>query len=222
MWRGTGQRQIVAIAVIGLLAFGTWQVGGAVWIHGKAAVAQILLERSWSARLAGRTESATKPWSWADTSPVGRLQVPRLGIEQIVLSGASGRTLAFGPGHLSGTALPGAQGHSIVSGHRDTHFTFLRDLNPGDDVRIQRSDGEIVIYRVTGHQIVDARSARFTDTPDRPTLTLVTCYPFDALETNGPLRYAVFAESVDSAESSDPVSIELDHILRPEKAYNPS
>lgn len=216
-WRGLGPRHAYVVAVVGLLAFGTWQVGGAVWIHGKATVAQILLERGWNARLAGHDEDTARPWPWADTAPVGRLHVPRLEIDQIVLAGASGRTLAFGPGHLSGTALPGTRGHSIVSGHRDTHFTFLRDLVPDDEVQIQRSDGNIVTYRITGYQIVDARRARFTDTPGRSTLTLVTCYPFDALDTSGPLRYAVFAESVDP---SNPESIELDHIPRLEEGYN--
>jgi sortase A len=196
-WRGVGRRHTYIVAVAVLLAFGAWQVGGAVWIHGKALVAQMLLERGWNARLAGQDENAAKPWPWADTAPIGRLHVPRLKINQIVLAGASGRTLAFGPGHLSGTALPGSRGHSIVSGHRDTHFTFLRDLIPDDEVHIQRSDGKIVIYRVTGHQVVDARLATFTDTPDRSTLTLVTCYPFDALDTSGPLRYVVFTESVE-------------------------
>lgn len=206
-WRVVGRRHAYIVAVAVLLAFGAWQVGGAVWIHGKALVAQMLLERGWNARLAGQDENAAKLWPWADTAPIGRLHVPRLKINQVILAGASGRTLAFGPGHLSGTALPGSRGHSILSGHRDTHFTFLRDLIPDDEVHIQRSDGKIVIYRVTGHQVVDARLAKFTDTPDRSTLTLVTCYPFDALDTSGPLRYVVFTESV---EPSDQEGIELD------------
>jgi len=206
-WRGVRRRHAYIVAVSVLLAFGAWQVSGAVWIHGKALVAQMLLERGWNARLAGQDGNAAKPWPWADTAPIGRLHVPRLKINQVILAGASGRTLAFGPGHLSGTALPGSRGHSIVSGHRDTHFTFLRDLIPDDEVHIQRSDGKTVIYRVTGHQVVDARLATFTDTPDRSTLTLVTCYPFDALDTSGPLRYVVLTESV---EPSDQEGIELD------------
>lgn len=214
--RGPLRRHASIAAVIGLLAVGTWQIGGAGWIHCKAVVAQILLERGWHARLAGHNENTAKPWPWADTAPVARLHVPRLKIDQIILAGASGRTLAFGPGHLSGTALPGTRGHSIVSGHRDTHFTFLRDLTADDEVHIQRSDGKTVTYRVTGHQIVDARRARFTNTPDRPTLTLVTCYPFDALDTSGPLRYAVFAEPVKLLNSE---SIALDHLIRPEEGY---
>ncbi|MBT5570549.1 MAG: class GN sortase [Alphaproteobacteria bacterium] len=184
-------------AIIALLGFGSWQVGGAVWIHGKAVLAQILLERAWELRLIGVTDSAPKPWPWADTAPIGRLQVPHLGIDQIILAGASGRSLAFGPGHLSGTALPGTAGHSIVSGHRDTHFTFLQDLATDDEVSIQRDDGQTVRYRVTGHQVVDARKARFAEAPDMTVVSLVTCYPFNTTRPNGPLRYVVFAEALE-------------------------
>ena len=55
----------------------------------------------------------------------------------MVLAGASGRTLAFGPGHVDGTPLPGEHGNAVVSGHRDTHFAFLRDLRCGDVLEVQ-------------------------------------------------------------------------------------
>jgi sortase A len=196
--RGRG-RYGIGLLIVGLLALGAWQVGGAAWIHGKALVAQMLLEQSWQNRLADHPEDAARPWPWADTSPLARLKVTRLGVDQIILAGASGRTLAFGPGHLSGTALPGTKGHSVISGHRDTHFTFLRDLDPGDELHVQRSDGHTITYRVTGHQVVDARDAQFSDTPDRAVITLVTCYPFNALEPNGPLRYVVFTEALEAS-----------------------
>lgn len=196
-------RRLVLIATAGLLGLALWQIGGATWIHGKAVLAQVLLERSWEARRDGATTANAKPWPWADTAPVARLKVPSLDIEQIILAGASGRTLAFGPGHLEGTAAPGARGHSIVSGHRDTHFTFLKDLNPGDQVQVERPDGQTVTYQVSGHQIVDARDARFIETPDQTVITLVTCYPFDAVEPNGPLRYVVFAESIEPSTVGD-------------------
>ena len=189
----------IGLLIVGLLGLGAWQIGGAAWIHGKPIIAQMLLEQSWQDRLAGHPEDAAKPWPWADTTALARLKVPRLGVDQIILAGASGRTLAFGPGHLSGTALPGTKGHSVVSGHRDTHFTFLRDLDPGDEMHVQRSDGQTVTYRVTGHQVIDARDAQFSDTPDRAVITLVTCYPFNALEPNGPLRYVVFTEALEAS-----------------------
>lgn len=194
---GAFMRRLGLLAVAGLLGFALWQIGGAGWIHGKATVAQFLLERSWNARRAGTELDNARPWPWADTAPVARLQVPHLGIDQIVLAGASGRTLAFGPGHLDGTAAPGARGHSIVSGHRDTHFTFLKHLKSGDDIRIERVDGRSVTYRVSGREIVDARAARFVSASDRIVISLVTCYPFDAADPNGPLRYVVFAEAVE-------------------------
>lgn len=191
-------RRIGLLVVAGLLVFALWQIGGAGWIHAKATVAQFLLERSWEASRAATKPDEARPWPWADTFPVARLRMPGLDIEQIVLAGASGRTLAFGPGHLAGTADPGARGHSILSGHRDTHFAFLQDLRPGDVFEIERTDGQTVIFRVSGYEIVDARKAEFINSPDRTVMSLVTCYPFDATDPNEPLRYVVFAEAVAS------------------------
>ncbi len=122
--------------------------------------------------------------------------MPRLSIDHIVLAGASGRSLAFGPGHLTGTALPGARGNSVITGHRDTHFDFIGDLKPGDTFRLQRPDGTWARYRVSGGEVVDARTAQLVDTPDRSAVTLVTCYPFDSNDWNQPWRYAVFGEEI--------------------------
>ena len=79
-----------------------------------------------------------------------RLEAPDLGVRQIVLAGASGRTLAFGPGHMDGTAAPGASGHAVISGHRDTHFRFLQDLATGDALRVKLGSGALATT-VTGH-----------------------------------------------------------------------
>lgn len=186
-----------------LLGLGIWQLGGAATIHAKAWLAQILLERAWSRTLAQQTGGAEvsaqqRPWPWADTFPAARLQVPDLAIDQIVLSGASGRTLAFGPAHLDGTAAPGAAGHSVLSGHRDTHFRFLEQLAAGQAIRLQRPDGTWQSYEVTDSRVIDAREARLRLGDGSPALTLVTCYPFDAVTPGGPLRYLVFAEEAGS------------------------
>jgi sortase A len=178
-----------------LLGLGVWHLGGAGTIHAKAWLAQILLERAWAETLAG-DGPVVRPWPWADTAPLARLQVPALGVDRIVLAGASGRSLAFGPGHLDGTALPGGPGHSVLTGHRDTHFAFLKELDLGDEIRVQGRDGAWRRYRVSGTQVLDSRSARLALGDDRPRLSLVTCYPFDALRPGGPLRYVVSAEAV--------------------------
>lgn len=186
------RRQIVLLAGL-LAAAGLWQLGGAGLIHAKAALAQILLERSWAQSLDG--ERQPRPWPWADTHPVARLTVPELGIAEIVLAGANGRTLAFGPAHLAGTAAPGAAGHSVLTGHRDTHFTFLRDLRPGQEIQVQRPDGGWQGYRVVETAVIDARHARLAQGDGSASLTLVTCYPFEAAAPGGPLRYLVHAEA---------------------------
>ncbi len=189
------RRLLPLAAALALIAGGLWQLGGAGWIHAKAWLAQGLLEASWSASLARAQVGAgpVRPWPWADTWPVARLDVPGLGIRRVVLAGASGRTLAFGPGHMAGTAAPGTAGHAVLSGHRDTHFRFLKDLAPGDALRVQRPDGGWRNYRVTGAEVIDARHARLAPDPGRPVLSLVTCYPFDAVAPGGPLRYVVTA-----------------------------
>jgi sortase A len=176
-----------------LAAAGLWQLGGGAWIYGKAWLAQILIARAWAEAGIG---DAVRPWPWADTRPVARLSVPELGIDQIVLAGASGRSLAFGPGHLDGTALPGTPGLSVVSGHRDTHFRFLEQLRAGTLVRIERSDGVWQDYRVTQSRVVNVEELRIAQTATgQPRLLLTTCYPFDAVAPGGPLRYVVLAEA---------------------------
>ena len=193
-----GWRRLALAAGVLLLGVGGWQLGAAGYVHAKAWLAQALLTQAWAETLesgAGSERAALqKPWPWADTAPVARLKVPDLGVDQIVLAGASGRSLAFGPGHLDQTAAPGAAGHSVISGHRDTHFAFLRDLAPDTKLEVQRSDGGWRSYRVRGSKVIDSRDARLTLAVERPALTLVTCWPFDSAEPNGPLRYAVYAE----------------------------
>lgn len=189
-------RRLLALAAACLLtAASLWQFGGGLWIYGKAWLAQALIARAWaSAQAEG---SAPPPWPWADTRPVARLSVPALGIDEIVLAGASGRTLAFGPGHLDGTALPGQPGLAVVSGHRDTHFRFLEKLGRGTLIRIERPDGVWQDYRVAQTRVVNVETTRIAQTATgRPRLLLSTCYPFGALSPGGPLRYLVLAEGV--------------------------
>ncbi len=139
-----------------------------------------------------------RPWPRADTHPVARLAVPRLAVDQLVLAGASGRTLAFGPGHLPGTPLPGTSGNTVISGHRDTHFAYLRHLRVGDEIVIEGRDRRLRRYNVVGSRIVHHTEVRLVaDTAD-PRLTLITCYPFDAIRPGGPLRYVVIARGVSS------------------------
>jgi len=179
----------LALAAL-LLVAGSILVGQGVYIHAKALLAQILLDRAFAASLI--SGAPTKPWSWSDTWPVARIIVPRLGASVIALSGASGQALAFGPGHLPSTPEPGEPGTSVYAAHRDTHFAFLRKLKPGDLIEVKRADRSTHRFRVT-HSSIAAWDASGID-PAAPgrNLVLATCWPFDA-RTAGPLRYLVHA-----------------------------
>src|SRR5947207_7421251 len=135
------------LALIGLILFGQ-----GAYIHAKALVAQVLLERAFEKTIA--TGRETKPWSWADTWPVARIGVKRLHASAIVLAGSSGQALAFGPGHVERTPDAGERGVAVYSAHRDTHFRFLRDVVIGDEIVITRSDGRIFRYRADGTSVV--------------------------------------------------------------------
>lgn len=188
------RRLIRAVAAI-LLVGGVVQFGLGAALPAKAMLAQWLIKRAWASAL--DEGNAPAPWPWADTRPVARLMVPDLDVDLYVLAGASGRTLAFGPGHMDGSASPGEPGLSIIGGHRDTSFRFLEDVTRGMEVKLQPTDGEWLTYRVTAIEIVDSRSVWIADPQDGVArIALVTCYPFDAIRPGGPLRYWVQAEAI--------------------------
>jgi sortase A len=193
--RYSGSRRRFRIVLSSVLAIaGLACALDAGWIHAKAALAQVLLERSWSRTVADG--AGHRPWPWADTRAVARLRVPRLDRSQIVLAGDNGRTLAFGPGWAEASAAPNAGGTSVISGHRDTHFAWLGDLAAGDIVGLE-SHAAAIDYVVTSTRIVDSDLERIDpDAHPDGTLLLVTCWPFDAVVAGGPLRYVVTARAV--------------------------
>jgi sortase A len=190
-------RSWIRFLLVGLFLRGFWQVAEGSWIYAKAKLAQCMLQRAWSRTLAG--DSAVKPWPWADMYPVAKLTVPSMALELIVLNGASGRTLAFGPGYVEASAFPGSTGTTVLTGHRDTHFRFLKRLRQGDEVVIHTVHGTSEPYLVQGGEIVDARTASIRLTEGTDHLLLVTCYPFDSVVAGGPLRYVITALRVPAA-----------------------
>jgi len=188
----TRRRALIGLAIL-LAVLGLEQLGRGAWIHVKARLAQHLLQRAW-ARTA-RGEAQARPWPWADTWPVARLRVPAHGVDLIVLSGVSGRTLAFGPGHAPASAAPGTPGTAIVTGHRDTHFRFLERVKPGDEVLVELPGGRPTRLTIEEVSVVDSRTAMIRSEDQAAGLILMTCYPFDAVVPGGPLRYVVTARA---------------------------
>jgi sortase A len=178
------------VALVFALA-GVAVMARASWIPAKAGLAQVLLHHAWERARAGEARPA--PWPWADTWPVARLTAPARGRTVYVLAGASGRTLAFGPGHVAGTARPGTVGNCALAGHRDTHFAFLKELEPGEELVLETAAGERFRYRVEDALVVHESDTWVLDpVPDR-VLTLVTCHPFDTVIPGGAMRYVVRA-----------------------------
>ena len=181
------------LAIVACAALGLALCADGLWIHAKACLAQVLLQRAFAASVA--TGHDVKPWSWADTWPVARIEVPRVGASAIVLAGSSGQALAFGPGHLEGTADAGEPGVAVYAAHRDTHFAFLKDVVTGDEIVVTKRDGARVRYRVDGAAVVRFDASGIDPLTPRAELVLSTCWPFDAV-TPGPLRYALHATMV--------------------------
>lgn len=171
------RRDAVVLVGLGLLVGGVWQVGEAVYVHTRGILAQHLLRSAWDRTLAG--EHRVRPWPWADSWPVARLRVPRLGIETFLLADANGRALAPGAGQRN-----------------DAGSRFLESVAVGDDLYVETADGAQRRYRIRDTRIADAAKARVPLTVDLPLLTLVTDYPFDAPGRGGPLRYVVTAEEL--------------------------
>jgi len=187
---GVRRQRYYRLALLLLVMAGLWQAGSGAYIQAKAVLAQWLLQSAWSRTLQG--EERVRPWPWADTWPVARLQVDRLGVDQIVLAGDSGRTLAFGPGHRTGSDHFSHSGNSVLSGHRDTHFAFLQFLNEDDRIRVTTPEGGERLYAVISRQVVSEDAVWVLD-QSRAMLTLITCYPFDALLPGGTQRFVVHA-----------------------------
>ncbi|MDO3386796.1 class GN sortase [Gilvimarinus sp. SDUM040013] len=203
--RHSGRLMLSAVLLLVLL----YQWGSALGIEVKAQLAQVLIERAWQQKLDAPGVTA-RPWPWADTEPVGRLQwldkEGRVERDLFVLSGTHGEALAFGPGLMDGSFADAR----VIGGHRDTHFAFLRDLRDGDRLRWQDENGHWRSYMISKRSIADARNNQLWIDPDADALWLVTCFPFDALRAGGPLRYVVRADSIDAyAERQELAGVRL-------------
>jgi len=185
------QRRLRRLAFGALIALGVALLAAGFWLPAKAELAQQLLNRAWQRTTDGDTMA--KPWPWADTHPVARLTLPDGDEPLTVLSGASGRNLAFAPALLDGSAEPGSHGVTVIAGHRDTHFRRLATLALGDVLSLERPDGSVYRYEVSNLDVIDSARAELRLDADESIVVLVTCYPFEAVTPGGSLRYVVTA-----------------------------
>lgn len=186
------------VGIAALALGGAVLLGWGLWIPAKAALAQTLIAAEWHRALAAGTPPGA-PWPGADFTPLAHLAVTfgdGRRAEWVVLNDAGGRALAFGPGHVAGSAPPGGPGVSVLGGHRDTHFRALAAARIGNTIAVTNADGSVTRFRVVAARVVDARTTAIDATAaSGPRLMLVTCFPFDAAVPGGPLRWVVVADA---------------------------
>ena len=128
-------------------------------------------------------------------APLAVLKIPKLDLVVPVLEGTDELALNRGVGHIAGTALPGSPGNVGIAGHRDGFFRGLKDVGVGDRLDLVTVDGP-QSFQVEGITIVPPEDVSVLAATNRPTVTLVTCYPFYFVG-NAPLRYVVRAVRVE-------------------------
>jgi sortase A len=129
---------------------------------------------------------------------IARLEAPSVHLSATVLEGSDDDTLARAAGHIEDTALPGQPGNLAIAGHRDTIFRPVRKLRVGDPLIVRTRD-RVYRYRVTRLFVVKPEDVYVLDPTRQPTLTLVTCYPFEFIG-HAPKRFIVRAEMVNGGK----------------------
>ena len=187
MWTRARKALISLVVLLGVAAA---SAAGYVRVQTERldAEAQRFLKKELHARLQAQRE-ISRPGEM-----VGSLLIPRLNTQTMVVEGTGKRELDIAPGHLSGTPLPGQKGNAVIAGHRDSHFRSLRHVREGDVVFVE-TGGEIHTYRVVNQTIVSPTDTHVIDPTQRPTLTLITCYPFYFVG-HAPSRYILRAELI--------------------------
>jgi sortase A len=170
--RAPGLKRCLSFALLGAggLLLG---LGAREFIGARAGQSEAAREFEVPARISTHT-----PIHYPKTGDtVARLSIPRLDASLYVVEGDGDRELRRGPGHVPGTALPGAGGNTVIAGHRDTHFRVLKNIRKGDDIVLDTDRGRYV-YRVLGTSVVRPSNTSALKPAGSAVLHLITCYPF--------------------------------------------
>ncbi len=149
------------------------------------------LSREWQQQ----QETPLAPGVPADS--LTRLTIPRIDLDSVVVEGTDRKALLLGPGHMEATVLPGLTGNSVITGHRDTFFRHIYELDKGDSILVQRG-GKTFEYQVTGKKVVEPDDLSVVRPTNDARLTLITCYPIYYIGP-APKRLVVFAKLADQA-----------------------
>ena len=142
--------------------------------YARAAYARKHVAEVWKQESSGSLAS-----HWPDPlkkgDPAGRITIPAVGLDEVVIEGVDPADLDIAPGHFPGSALPGEAGNAIISAHRDRQFHALQHVVLGDTVITESRAGRVT-WIVVSRRIVERGTPALFATKD-PTLTLTTCWP---------------------------------------------
>ncbi|HFC30949.1 MAG TPA: class GN sortase [Oceanospirillales bacterium] len=178
-----------------LFSLGFWQVSFSAYMLAKAYFSQYLIQQAWQQTLIDNKQY--KPWTWADTYPIAEMEIPRINKKSYILQGSSGRNLAFSATHISQSGMPEDNKSMIIAGHRDSHFSYLKHVIQGDEI-IVKTTSHSYHYIISKIAIIDSTKQKL-NIHNQKELILVTCYPFDAINSGGKLRYVIFAQYLKSS-----------------------
>jgi sortase A len=183
------QRYILRGASYSLLAFGALALGYVGFVladsHAYQAIEMKKIKQS---------VSLVEPHILVEGDVIGEFQVPRLGIDAVVVQGDSPANLRRAVGHLSKSALPGEWGNVALAGHRDTFFRPLSDIRLGDEIRFKTPERSFD-YLVESIEVVAPTDIRVLESSTGHDLTLLTCFPFHYIGP-APKRLVVRAREV--------------------------
>jgi sortase A len=186
------ERALVALGSVCLLWVGAKSILAVTYqVEQHARLARLGLSSDHLA--VDRSRDAGAPASEANI-PIGRLEIPRIGLAAVVMEGDDENTLSVAIGHLPDTPLPWQEGNAALAGHRDTFFRPIRHVRTGDEIRFVTPRGTLR-YRTTRRVVVEPDELWVLDPSPTAALTLITCYPFDFVGP-APRRFVVHAERI--------------------------
>lgn len=187
-WMRVVERLLFAVAAVALI----WYAGVRVGAAREQAALSDELDRSRVALATGaHAAGAPRVTVSVPRSLIGRIEMPRVRLSALAREGVDMRTLRGSAGHVPGTAMPGDAGNAAFAAHRDTFFGPLQGVRVGDAITITTPGGDFR-YIVSGTRIVDPSEVSVLRSTAEPTLTLITCYPFDYIGS-APQRFIVSA-----------------------------
>lgn len=166
------------------------------YLYGKSVIAQALLNHAWQKSQQQRGKHL--PWQWADSYPVAKLSYPKGDSSWIILSGMTGRTMAFAPSWLEDSAKPNQYGNTVISAHYDSHFDMLENTVIGDGFILEDREGKVLNYHVVSIDIMSEEDTSPYYFQDEIMLTLITCYPFEVTNVTKSERLVIQALKVEA------------------------